>query len=236
MKSVLLILTGLTTLGACTTSFADEASEARMRDMLKQAVLQQRAAQDENTALKIQLDTLKAQLSQQAAKPAVPTADKVDDKLKQKVAQQEQAIEQLNRQLAQARQQSAASLKSSTDQLGNAQQVLRQVQAEKAQLENTCRSQLGAQQDKTAQLESRVQGVEQQLADSEQKNQTLVSISQELLARYKQKGVLNILRSQEPLTGLSRVKLETLTQEYSSKIRQQTLSPAHQSGTGSVHE
>lgn len=236
MKSVLLILTGLTTLGACTASFADEAGEARMRDMLKQAVLQQRAAQDENTALKIQLDSLKAQLSQQTAKPAAPAADKADDKLKQKVAQQEQAIEQLNRQLAQAKQQSAASLKSSTDQLGNAQQVLRQVQAEKAQLESSCRSQFGAQQEKTAQLESRVQLLDQQLAENEQKNQALVSISQELLTRYKQKGVFTALRTQEPLTGLSRVKLETLTQEYNSKIRQQTVTAVHPADIGSAHQ
>ena len=222
MKSVMVLLMGLGTLGCCTASYADEASEARMRDMMKQAVLQQRAAQDENTSLKIQLESLKAQLSQQAARPAAPAADKADDKLKQKVAQQDQLIEQLNRQLAQAKQQSAASLKSSADQLGSAQQLLKQTQAEKNQLEAACRNQLAGQQEKTGQLETRVQAYDQQLAESEQKNQALVSISQELLARYKQKGVFSALRDAEPLTGLSRVKLEALTQEYASKIRQQT--------------
>ena len=236
MKSLQVLLVGVGVFGSCTVSYADEASEARMRDMLKQAVLQQRAAQDENTALKIQLDTLKAQLSQQAAKPAAPAADKADNKLKQKVAQQDQLIDQLNHQLSQARQQSAASLKSSADQLGNTQQLLKQAQAEKTQIEAACQTQLAGQQEKTGQLETRVQAYDQQLAESEQKNQALVAISQELLTRYKQKGVLSALRDAEPLTGLSRVKLEALTQEYAGKIRQQTQTAVRPTDAGSTRE
>lgn len=224
MKSIPILLTGILTLSWCTASYADEASESRMRDMLRQTVLQQRAAQDENTALKIQLEALKAQVSQQSAKPAAPALAKADEKLKQRVSQLEQTVDQLNGQLAQVKQQSA-SLKASADQLPATQQLLRQSQAEKSQLETACRTQLSAQQEKSAQMETQLQALSQQLASSEQKNQSLVKISQELVTRYKQKGVFSALRDQEPLTGLSRVKLEALAQEYESKIRDQVQNP-----------
>ncbi len=229
------LMIALTGLGVCSASYADEASEARMRDMLKQAVLQQRAAQDENAALKIQLESLKAQLTQQAAKPAVAAPAKDDEKLRQKVGQLEQSVDQLNRQLAQAKQQSV-SLKASADQLGTTQQLLKQSQAERSQLETAYRTQLGSQQEKSAQLESQLQSLSQQLNSSEQKNLSLVSISQELLSRYKQKGVFSALWDQEPLTGLSRVKLETLTQEYASRIRDQTQSSRQPTVNNVTHE
>lgn len=226
MKSLQLLLIGVATLSSSALCYADEAGESRMRDMLKQAVLQQRAAQDESAALKIQLDALKAQLSQQASKPAAPVAAKSDEKLKQKLSLLEQTVEQLNRQLTQVRQQSSASLKDSAAQLSAAQQLLQQSQSEKSRVEAACSSQLTNQQNNTAQLQTQLQAVTQQLAASEQKNRSLVNISQELLTRYRDKGVLSALREKEPLTGLSRVTLETLVQEYGSKIRDQTQQPS----------
>ncbi len=233
MKAFVVLLVGFAGLTSCATSYADEASESKMRDMLKQATLQLRTAQDENALLKIQQETLKAQLSQSTKpqspskltdKPTVNSPEKTDEKLKQKISQQEQTINQLNRQLAQLQQQNTG-LKANSEQLGALQQTLKQAQMQKTSLETNYAAQQSSLQSKVAELESQVQALNRQLLDSEQKNKALVEISQTLVVRYKEKGVFSALRDQEPLTGLYRVKLESLAQEYQSKIRDQTSIP-----------
>ncbi|MGO9145400.1 MAG: hypothetical protein ACLQDF_03450 [Desulfomonilia bacterium] len=49
-------------------------------------------------------------------------------------------------------------------------------------------------------------------------NKALMSISKELLIKYKDKGVLSALTAKEPLTQVKKVELEEFVQEYSDKI------------------
>lgn len=221
MKTQLALLIGLTGLLGISSSYANETSEARMRDMLKQATVQLRTVQDENASLKIQLDTLKAQLNQKTvSKPAEvqPASDKNEVLLKKKMSQQQQTINHLNAQLTQARQQ-YGDYRSTLEKLSQLKRGFSQVQAQKDVLNN----QLLASQNNTAQLQLQVNTLNKQLSESEQNNLELVKISKELLTRYKEKGVFSALANQEPLTGLYRVKLENLAQEYESKIQDQTL-------------
>lgn len=61
--------------------------------------------------------------------------------------------------------------------------------------------------------------------DCASRNRSLVEISQALLVRYRDKGVLSALAAAEPLTGLARVELETAVQEYGGRIADARLPP-----------
>jgi chromosome segregation ATPase len=54
-------------------------------------------------------------------------------------------------------------------------------------------------------------------------NTKLVGINNELLEMYKNKGVLGSLSHNEPFTGIKKVELEHLIQEYKDKVESHTL-------------
>ena len=65
----------------------------------------------------------------------------------------------------------------------------------------------------------------QELAASEAKNVQLYKYSVDLLERYKNKGVWTSLAQTEPLTGLKRVEIENLLDEYRDKLDAQKVEP-----------
>ncbi|MBQ0719279.1 MAG: hypothetical protein KBT88_12985 [Gammaproteobacteria bacterium] len=62
-----------------------------------------------------------------------------------------------------------------------------------------------------------------QLNHQLENNRRLVAISNELVSRYKGKGVFAVLKNQEPLTQLSKVAMENLVQEYQFEIEDLTV-------------
>jgi hypothetical protein len=48
----------------------------------------------------------------------------------------------------------------------------------------------------------------------------LVGIANELVDKYKDKGVFGSVLAKEPLTGVKKVELEHLVQEYGDKIEE----------------
>jgi hypothetical protein len=54
-------------------------------------------------------------------------------------------------------------------------------------------------------------------------NADLVVISQELVAKYKNKGLGSLLLEKEPITQVKKVELEQLSQQYSEEIEQRTI-------------
>ncbi len=59
-------------------------------------------------------------------------------------------------------------------------------------------------------------------------NTQLVEITNELVEKYKNKGVLNSVVSNEPFTGIKQVEMEHLMQEYQDKIESHQLEPQKQ--------
>ena len=59
------------------------------------------------------------------------------------------------------------------------------------------------------------------LAASEAKNLQLYKYSVELMDRYKNKGVWSGVAQMEPFTGLKRVEIENLLDEYRDKLEAQ---------------
>ncbi len=62
--------------------------------------------------------------------------------------------------------------------------------------------------------------------DREPKNLALYKLANDILTRYEKFGLGEALEAKEPFVGLSRVKLETLVQDYKNKILDQALTSA----------
>jgi len=126
----------------------------------------------------------------------------------------------------------AASLKAG---LGDANRRLAAVTGERDKLNRdladlkALQRKTGEELEKTAEakqaLEKAKKGVEDKLKKTEQeldraraKNGELCAIALDLLAKYKNKGILGAVADKEPLTQIGRAKLEENVQEYRDKI------------------
>jgi len=58
------------------------------------------------------------------------------------------------------------------------------------------------------------------------KNAKLYDLNVELLKRYADKGVVDVVTGREPLTGLKRVELDNLVQDLQDKLDEQRVSAA----------
>lgn len=63
--------------------------------------------------------------------------------------------------------------------------------------------------------------LKRKLEDRERKNAQLFKLGNEILTRYEKFGLGDALAAREPFTGLTRVKLENLVQDYQDKIADQ---------------
>jgi regulator of replication initiation timing len=181
---------------------ADEVLEARMRDQLKEAVTQVRQLQIENASLKADLAKATAATPAPAA-AAAPADASGSEELQSSLDQQTTRADALETQTAQ--------LKKTLSQW---QQSYDQATA------------LARDRDAAAKKsEALSQDLRTHVDTCEKNNATLVSISEELLSRYKNKGVIAAARDREPLLGLHRVELERLAQEYHARIVDTTTTP-----------
>ena len=70
-------------------------------------------------------------------------------------------------------------------------------------------------------LAAEVIELRRKVADREIKNLALYKLANEILHRYERFGLGDALAAKEPFTGVSRVKLENLVQDYQDKIADQ---------------
>lgn len=70
-------------------------------------------------------------------------------------------------------------------------------------------------------LAGQVIDLRRKIADRETKNLALYKLANEILTRYERFGLGDALAAKEPFTGISRVKLENLVQDYQDKIADQ---------------
>jgi pyruvate/2-oxoglutarate dehydrogenase complex dihydrolipoamide acyltransferase (E2) component len=171
-----------------------------MRDMLRQTTIELRDAQNQNVELRSQIEQMKAQQATAAAAP----------KPKASPAPEIAALDRARRELDVSR--------SSVEELRRAVEERDKVLAQwKQALEQT--EQLARTRDADAKrLDQRQQDLDTRLQTCERDNSELVGIANELLTRYREKGVWDALRDAEPVTGIHRVKLETFAQQYHAKI------------------
>jgi hypothetical protein len=181
-------------------------AEARLRDQLRQEALALRDAQDTVAQLKNDLAQANQQLETQRAiassqSSAKPNAADLET---------HRALEQRNAEIAQMQ-----------GEMQQAQQLLGRWQEAYQQAATLAR----ARDADAKKFERLYQEQNTRSQTCEKDNAELVHISNELVKRYKDKGVWQSLRTSEPFTGISRSRLETLAQTYHSAIIDHTVTP-----------
>ncbi|MFM7783046.1 MAG: hypothetical protein ACKPE6_00105 [Gammaproteobacteria bacterium] len=200
MLTLLLVLVG----GATPALAQPDAQLQRAREQLRQTATELRRLQAENARLQTELAT-----AQQAAAAAAENA----------AAAEELATASAERDALRAE---AGSLQAERDQLSAS---LAQWQASHAEAVALART----RDAEAKRFEGLWRELDTHVDRCEQNNAALVGISQELIARYKGKGVWEAARRSEPLTGLGRVELERIAQEYHGRVvdaKTDTLDPA----------
>ncbi|MEO7932815.1 MAG: phage major capsid protein [Chthoniobacterales bacterium] len=200
-----LLLTFLTTFIPLQAQQTADPAVTRLRETLKSTMLQLRSAQtDLATAQsdKAAFETEKQTLTDQVAtltKQAIADKDastKSIEELQSKVAAQEKEITAQKEAIAQWK-----------------------VALEK--MTSTAQSTEAAR----AKLAARVIVLDRQVADQKLKNTEMYKIGSEVLTRYEKFGLGDALTAREPFVGLTRVKFENLVQDYSDKLKDQTIRP-----------
>ena len=67
--------------------------------------------------------------------------------------------------------------------------------------------------------------LDRKVADQQAKNQAMAALGLEILKRYEKFGLGDALTAREPFVGTTRVKFENLVQDYSDKIADQRVKP-----------
>lgn len=182
------------------------AAEAKLREGLRNTMLQLRTMQGERDQLIIDktmlegekkdlTDKLEALTKQAAANQAA--AQQSVTALEAKITVRETEAVQLNASLAkwQAAQKEAAAL------------------AAKKESER-------------ATAASRVVELDRQVADQQRKNAAMFKIGNEVLYRYEKFVLGDALVAREPFTGIARVKFQTLVQDFQDQLTDQRIKPS----------
>jgi chromosome segregation ATPase len=175
------------------------ADEAKLRETLRTLTLRLRSAEtDRNNLL-----TEKAQLTQDNK----ALTEKVDALTKQAAADKETIATLTSKSTNQE-----AALTEAKETLEKWKKAYEQVAAV-AQKEKASHDMLA---DEVVLLQRKV-------SDRESKNRELFKLANEILTRYEKFSLGEALAAREPFTGLTRVKLENLVQDYQDKLSQQQL-------------
>jgi len=205
MSRPLLSLLGLLALaGAAPLSAAEPAAaDARLRESLRSALLQVRNLEAERAALQSTQSAADQQIKLLTAQVDTLTRHGVEDR-----AASDQAIAALKARLDGQ----AAELAQTREELGQTKLALTQaVEAGRAS------------EARRGRLEADLLVLQRLLEDREAKNLALFKVGSEILTRYEKFSLGEALRAREPFVGLTRVKLETLVQDYQDKLSDQRI-------------
>jgi septal ring factor EnvC (AmiA/AmiB activator) len=207
MKS---LLTFFLSWGFILTATAQQAAPdpavTKLRESLKNTMLQLRTEQTEKA-------TLQAEKQELEAKNAALTAQ----------------VAALGKQLAADK---TAADKAQADLSGKLDQQQKDNAALKTSLTqwkegyNKAATLAKAKEAQRVKLSDQVIELQRVVADRETKNLELYKLGKEILTRYEGFGLGRALLAREPFTGLAKIKLETLIQEYSDKLLDQKVKPA----------
>ena len=196
--SILALLGGLS---VSVAQAADSDTDNRLREALRNAIMQQRSLEDERAVLQAKQsqiekenETLRAQLTEAqkgAAGQKGASAQEVSE-LQRRIAAQDETIGQLNTALDKWR-----------SGYNEALTVAKTKEAERAKLATD------------------VDGLTQRATGCETKNAELFSIGNEILGRLEKVSLGDVLGAREPFIGFKRVELQNLVQDEQDKLLDQ---------------
>jgi uncharacterized coiled-coil protein SlyX len=215
IKPFHLLLSALLVLLLTNASRADDASadasiESRLRDALRTTMLQLRDAQTQVVTLQAaqaQSDKDKADLQAKVDALSGQVKTLTDQAASDKAAS-DKAIADLNAQV--------------TDQTGQIAK-LNDALKEWKDAYNQVAQLAAAKEAARADLAGQVIVLQRVVDDRELKNFALYKLGMEILTRYEQFSLGDALTAKEPFVGISRVKLETLVQDYKDKLIDQAI-------------
>jgi len=187
-------------------------TESRLRDALRSTMQQLQDAQG-------QAATLQASQAQ---------SDKDNADLKAKIDALTAQMASLNKQSADdkaASDKAVADLKSQnadlTAQIGKLNEALAAWEKDDKEYVQLAKD----KEEARAQMAVQVILLKRVVDDRETKNLALFNLGNEILTRYEKFSLGDALGAKEPFTGLSRVKLQELVQDYKDKISDQRVTP-----------
>jgi len=198
----------------------------RLRQQLQQ--LQQQQTTDQEAARR-------ATAEQTAAQAKLLSTQGEHKRLRAALAAQTQATAEAQQALAALRTELEALRQASEAQradLASSQQALAQLRAENAQLQRNVANRLATHADLDARHRSQAQGLQTCMAN----NQALHALGLELLQRYADKGLTEVLAHNEPFLQTRRVALDNLVQGYQDKLDQQALKAPAPAASSSTRE
>lgn len=205
MKRLILLLAILLALRPAFAQEDAEALNAKLRETLRNTMLQLRDAQGQIATLQAtknlddakiaELTAQNTKLAKQSAADRTSADRKIAELTAKNAAQDERNAKQVE---------ALGKWKKSYDQL------LEQAKAVVAK-----RDELAAQKIL----------LDRKVADQQRKNEAMAALGLEILKRYEKFGLGDAITAREPFVGLTRVKFENLIQDYSDKIADQRVKP-----------
>jgi chromosome segregation ATPase len=199
---IFLILVGATSLQAAEKKGVN-AVEQKMRETIRNTMIQLRdtnaklaTAQAAQAEAEEKIKELQGQLEELTKKSAAEkkSSDETIDDLKTKLAASEQQVNHYTESLAKWK-------------LGYAKL------AEYAK----------ATEGKRAEIASKIILLDRRIAEQQLKNAEMYRLANEVLDRYAQFGLGTAISAREPFVGITKVKLQTLFQDYQNKLNDQTI-------------
>ena len=181
--------------GALLAADPGPSAETQLRDRLRATLLQLRTAESERAALQ----AAQVQWADEKSK----LTERVEALTKQVNANKQTlvVVDGLKTQVAR-QDKELAQLKDAVESGRQAAEAARTKETERAKV-----------------VEEVVAGLERLVADRQAKNLALYQLANEILQRYEKFGLGDALTAREPFTGITRVKLQNLVQDYQDKLR-----------------
>ena len=189
---------------ATVNTSAQEANpvEAKLRETLRNTLVQLRTAETERARLDAELVALKA-----TSEKEITTLKKKFEEITKIAADEKKNAEKL------AAEQSSA-IQVRDERIKALNENLDKWKAEHAKITDIARKKEAAR----LEFEGKSIDLAKVLADRERKNLELFRLGNEILDRYENFALGRALLAREPFTGITRVKLEEQVQDYKDKI------------------
>jgi len=208
MKRSLLLFAGLAiALGGANLQAADQpnAAEVKMREALRNTMIQLRTAQNDGAVLQAAKAELEKKSQEMEAKVKLLTQHGEQDR--------EAASKKIEAMEAQMTAQSTAMERLKAD-LGKSQA---DYQAATALAKSTEAARKALEEEKIVLV--------RKTEDQKTKNAEMFKLGREILLRYEKFGLGEALGAKEPFVGTTRVKLESYTQDFQDKLNDQKIKP-----------
>ena len=181
------------------------AVEAKLRESLRNTMLQLRTAEGDKVALQAAKTEAEGKITKLTAELEKLTKQSSSEKIAA-----DKALGETRKKLTAAEEETA-----------RLRESLGKWQAGYSQLAEAAK----AKENERGRLANVSAVLERKVADQRARNAALFKLANEVLSRYEKFGLGEALKAREPFTGIARAKLESLMQDYEDKIEAQRIKP-----------